>query len=815
MYTCQRAAAPCSAVRDNLMTKQSLAARCGFIFLAARWAFIFAATAAGIVAVASGWPVEVAAASKKPPKQTPALLIKQIIALSPSKDRDAAVDDLLEYGEAAWPEVRAALDALLASPNGEDVIVDVLLGFGATAWAEILARTPKMADGRALRVARQVLRFAADDRQAQLLELLLVRTDEPVLLLALPELVGRNRPSVLPRLIELVDDQRTGVRNFAIDTLVAKKHTPALPALVRRLGAERLRPTAENLTLRTKLINAVAHIGADTDAPVPPLMEALELADQREAVLDALQVVGAPSVRAAAYLLQTAERSRIETALIVLSHLRIQAAPELVPILANARDDTTRALIADVLALLAVPEVRVEVLRLVRERKFPDLKQGLLLALTLYDGQVRQLLLELLADRDPATRLMALDLVWRLADPETWPALRLLATSDDDVRVRVMGMRAMVGVGDPKAVDYMRKLAVVNNVDERLEVIKTLGRIDDWSGAQVLATQLSDPNDEIFRAAMNSLKRLTFHNGPRREAEWLAWLATEKQRKPEAFEETEAVLHRFSADGREMGWLSAGDADDKTIVVVAGAPYRDATHLAPHVWRLAGSYHVVLLQRGISPYTAATLSESVLGQELTNLLQALGKKQVALLGDWTTAHFVLRYANEHPTQVAAVILHGGPWPTRQAIAHLPAEIAGAMPQPWLQDSQWAIQQHSLLVPAVQQKVLSRALLSAILGDPELGRAVRPSQLFDDGFALEARDRAIADAATYDPAKAQVPMLVLHGTKAPWSQSSMQSIEKLPAAVRKQLKLVRMEGCGAMPLVEQPDAAVTAVKDFLR
>lgn len=771
--------------------------------------------AAALTAVAATLPSATAVA-KKPVKQTPAIVLKQIMSLPPGKDRDAAVDELLEFGEAAWPETKAALDALQATPSGEDVVVDLLLGFAATAWDEILARTPKLSDAKAVRVARQVLRFPADDRQVQLLESLVARTDEALLLLVLPELIARNRPTVLPRLIELVDDQRPGVRNYAIDTLVAKKHTAALPALVRRLGAEKLRPTPENLTFRVKLINAVAQIGADTDAPVAPLMESLELADQREAVLDALQVVGAPAVKAAAYLLQTAERNRIQTALIVLAHLRIQAAPELVPLMVNARDETTKALLADVLAHLAVPQVRAELLRMVRERKFTELKQGVLLALTLYDDEVRKLMLELLADKDLATRRLALEQLWRLADPETLPALRQVMTRDEDVNTRILAMRAVVGMGDTKAVDFLRKLAVVNNVDERLEVIKTLGRIDtEAAGAATLAAQLSDPNDEIFRSALNSLRRLTFYTGPRREAEWLAWLESEKQRKPESFEETEGVLHRFAVDGREMGWLEAGDEDDKTIVVLAGAPYRDATHLMPHVWRLASNYHVVVMLRGISPLSAATLSEAALGQDVTKLLQTLKKKQVALLADPTAAHFALRYANDHSKEVAAVILHGGPWPTQNAIRNMTAEIDAALQSPWKEDVVWAQQQHSLLVPAVREKILARCMLAAVLADPVSARRVKLGQLFDDGFSLEARDRAVADAGSFDPAKSAVPMLVLQGTKAPWTKSSLDAMEKLPAGTRKQMKVVKIDAAGAMPLVENPDAAVRAVREFLR
>ena len=769
-----------------------------------------------LVALSVAMPVAPGhAASKKGGQATPGALIKLVIALAPGKDRDAAIDALIDHGEAAWPEVKAALTAIGGSASGEDVVVDLLLGFGVGAWDEILARTPKMADGATVRVVRQVLRFPTDDRQVQLLTALMGRTDEALLLFVLPELVARDQPSVLPRLIELVDDQRPGVRNYAIDTLVAKKYTAALPALVRRLGVEKLRPGPDNLTLRTKIINAIAHIGADTDAPVPALMEALEVVDQRDAVLDALQVVGAPAVRAATYLLQTAERARIETALIVLTHLRVQAAPELMPILVNARDDTTRALIADVLALLGVPQVRAEILRMVREHKFPDLKQGMLLALTLYDDDVRKLMLDLLGDPDVATRRMVIEQLWRLADPETFTALRNTATRDEEVGTRIMAQRALVGVGDPKIVGYLRKLAVVNNLEERLEVLRTLGRVDDDSGLPILAAQLSDPNDEVFRAALTSLRRLTFHTGPRREGEWLAWYEGEKQRKPEKHEETEPLLRRYQIDGREMGWLEAGDKDDKAIVVVAGAPFRDATHLMPHVWRLADNYHVIVMQRGISAQTAASLSEKESAAELTKLLQTLNKKPVALLADPTAAHFCMRYANEHPKDVAAVILHGGPWPTQAAIRRMAAETEAMLQPPWQEDALWAQTHPGLLVPALAQKIQSRALLSAWLGDQEFGRRVKFGAFFDDGFSVEARDRAIADAATWDPAKAQVPMLILQGTKAPWAATSIDAIDKLPGTVRKQIKLVKLDGAGALPLVEKADAAVQALRDFLK
>ncbi len=783
-----------------------------------KWA-TFASLAGTVLAVDGLLPgplsLAATAYAKRQKGATPASALKQISTSAPGKDRDAAVDELLEFGESAWPEVKAALPNLANIDGGADVVVDLLLGFGPLALDEILVWGPKLADGPALRLCRQVLRFPKDDRQTALLEALLPRNDEQILLLILPELVTRDRPAAMPRLVALIDDQRPGVRSYAIDTLVAKRWEPAMAPLVRRLGQERLQASPENLGLRAKIIHAIAQIGADHDAPVAPLFEALELPDQREAALEGLQTVGAPAIKAAIYLLQTAERSRIETALIVLSHLRLAAAPELVPLLVNSKDETTRGLVVDMLAHLAVPEVRAEVLRMVRERKFPELEQGLLLALTLYDEDVRKLLLEMVADKDTSVRKLALKHLWRLADPETWPALRNVAARDPDVGLRLQALHAMVGLGDPKALDYLRKLITVNELDERLEVIRLIGRVDDVSAVPVLARQLADPNDAVFRAALASLRRLTFHSGPRRETEWLAWLAADADRKPEDFEKVQPSGHRFSVDGREMGWLEAGSPDDKTIVVLAAGPLRDASHLVPQVWRLAKSYHVVVPLRGISAHTAATLSEQVLAQELTKLQQELGKAQIALLADPTASHFALRYANEHPKAIAAVLLHGGFWPTQAAVRALPGQVSAAMQAPWKEDMAWALEQKGLLVPDLALRQLSRAMYGTLLANPEIARNLPQPSYFYDGFSVEAHDRAIADAATWNLGGAQIPMLVLAGQKAPWAESSAAAIQALTGNVRKQMKLVKLEASGAMPLAEQPDETVRAIEDFLK
>jgi pimeloyl-ACP methyl ester carboxylesterase/HEAT repeat protein len=767
-----------------------------------------------VVTVAA--PVPLFAAPKKMASVSTPALLRQVQTSAPGPERDSAVDALIERGDAAWPDVKAALPGLLTSPGGEDVVVDLLLGFGPLAWDEVLAYGPKLGDGPALRLVRQVLKLPKDARQLTLLQLMVDRTDEGVLLLVLPELLARgDNDRVHARLLQLVDDRRPAPRDYAIDALVAARHAPAMAVLVRRLGVERLSPSEENLPLRIKLITAVAHIGADTEAPVPALLEAMELQDQREAALDGLQIVGDPAVKSAIYMLKTADRARIETALLVLAHMRTVAAPQLVPLIAEARDEVTRGLIIDVVAHLGVPEVRSALLDMLRKRAFSNLRQGVELALTLYDAEVRTVMLELLADKDPATRLMVVRELWKLGDTETLPALRNAAARDDNRDVRLTALKAMVGLADPKAVDYLRKLTMVNDQEERLVVIDLLGKVDDDKGVPAMARLLSDPNDAVFRTSLSALRRITWHQGPRREGEWLGWHKRQKELQPEPWQQVETSSKRFVVDGKELGFLVAGPEDGPALVVIAGAPFRDASHLAPHVWRLAETHQVVVLQRGVGTRSGATLSEADQIRELDGLLRKLGRKKVALLADPTASHLALRYAAERKKNITHVVLHGGLWPSQMAISRLPAEVAAAVPAPWSEDLQWAQQQHDLLEASLRRRVMLRGLLAGVLRDPELGRSVKPGALYQDGFELATLDRAVHEAGLWNADRSTVPTLVLLGAKAPWATSALADLQNLPAATKKAIKLIKLDKAAGMPLVDSPEQAVSAIADFVR
>lgn len=751
-------------------------------------------------------------------KDTPAAMLQRVEKLQPGKDRDELVDQLLEHGDAAWPEVRTRLENLAALRDGEDVLVDVLLGFGLTSFDELVARLPKLSDAAARRIARQLQsgHYPSDDRQLQAFTAMIQRQDDELLLLVLPDVLKRNPSAAIAKLVLLIDDKRPNLRAYAIDSLVAQHYVPSLQPMVRLLGIEQVKASADNLNLRIKLVNAIARLGKGTDAAVDPLLAAVESPDQREVALDGLALVGPPAVKAAIFLLRTADRARIETALIVLSYLRLQAAPELLP-LVQGGDERTRGLATDVLAHISVPEVREEIVRMVRAKRFVDMKQGMELALTLYDGSVRQLLFDLSTDKDPGIRLMVVEQLWNLHDPDTFQHLRTIAARDADLQVRIMAAQAVACSGDPKAVDFLRKMAEVQNSIERLAIIETIARVDTMAAVPTLAHLLGDPNDAVFRTTISALQRLTYHVGPRREAEWLAWYDAEKLREPDKYEKVEPAVRKYAAEGRERAYLDVDDDDDRTIVVLSGPPFRDATHLAPHVYRLMDDFRLIVMRRGVGDGTAAMTTEAQRTVDLDKLLEKLGVDKVVLLTDAPGSHFALAYAAARPQKISHIVLHGGFWPTLPAIRRLPDEVGEAILPAWRDDTVWALRQHSLLAPQLARRTMIRGVWTALVNDTDLARRVHSDNLYDDGFTIEAAERAVAEATHFEAnqAVAQVPTLVLLSAKAPWAASSLKELEALPAPVRKSVRVVKITGSKGFPLLDSPAEAVAAISEFLK
>ena len=267
-------------------------------------------------------------------------------------------------------------------------------------------------------------------------------------------------------------------------------------------------------------------------------------------------------------------------------------------------------------------------------------------------------------------------------------------------------------------------------------------------------------------------------------------------------------------EDREMAWLELGK-DDPTIVALSGPPFRDATHLAPQIWPVAEDRRLILMKRGVGTPSANAVNESEMTQDLEKLLGAIDKRPVVLLADAPAAHFALAYAAAHPKDVSRIILLGGPWPSAAALQRLPGEVAGAVAPLWRDDLSWAMQQHALLVPSISQPVAWRAVLTAILADPELGRRVSNRNLFDDGFTLDVHDRAVAEAKAWDPSRVTVTTCLLLGAKAPWAASTTKDVQALPDAVKKLVRLLPIAKAGGMPMVDDPRGTLQAISQCLQ
>ncbi len=202
----------------------------------------------------------------------------------------------------------------------------------------------------------------------------------------LPPLQERAHPQVMPKLVQLVDSSDANLQAYAIDTIAVRRYTPARGALARLLGMEQRRATPANRIVRHKLINALARIGGEPS--VAPLMEGLSLPDQRKQVLDGLKLIGPPAVQNALMLLQVSTGQRIQLALELLTNMRQLAAPQLVKLLAHGNRET-RNLAMDVLAHMNVAEARDMIVEMVQLRRMVDPRDGVRLAITLYDDSVR------------------------------------------------------------------------------------------------------------------------------------------------------------------------------------------------------------------------------------------------------------------------------------------------------------------------------------------------------------------------------------------------------------------------------------------
>ncbi|MCO4761978.1 MAG: HEAT repeat domain-containing protein [Myxococcales bacterium] len=739
-----------------------------------------------------------------------AIIVRKVISAPPGTDRYRLVDQLIDLGDAAWPVVDGAIAKFIALKEGESVAVDLLLGFMDLSYSAVERHVAGFSPPAARRVVKFVLRLDADKRQLGVLRKLVPSKDADVLLMVLPALLQHERGMVMARLVEIVDDKRESLSSWAIDTIATHRHAPALPTLVRLMGIEKRRATARNFDRRRKLIHAISRIGGE--AAVPPLLEALSIPDQRPSVYEGMRIVGQPAVLAALFMLRTATGPRIAIAMNMLAHMRHEAAPHLVTLLSRG-DRNTRDLALDVLTRIATPDVRPQLLKMVREKKFADVRDGVRLLVTLYNADVRSLMFGLLEHKNPEIRRFIVEQFWRLRDPKTFRVLRVVAAQDSDRQVRIDAVRAVAGVGDPAGPELLERMVADTDSLVRLEVVEQLSRVGNWRTAvNAMATLLADPNDEIFRATLAALQRMTFSRKRRRAASWRGWVAAEKARKPAAFEGLTPDEVAFSAGKWRFAAQQAG-TDGPTILVVSGPPFRDATHMAPYIWQLRGAARVVVMRRAPGTFRSATMTQRIWSRELDAMARAVGARRYTVLADAAGAAYALRHAAARKS-VQSVVIEGGWLPSRAALRALPEQLKKTMGPLGLADWTWAQQAQWQLHPGVRRRIALRGVWRGLLGATAMGiRLPLDGVLASDALTDAVRHRVagIVDGVRLRRVKQRV--LLLMGSKAPWAKTTEEAVKTLGKRSKVQVKTI--VGAGALPLFERGSASVDAIGEFVQ
>jgi hypothetical protein len=470
---------------------------------------------------------------------------------------------------------------------------------------------------------------------------------------------------------------------------------------------------------------------------------------------------------------------------------------------------------------IAVPKVREAIVERVRQRRFVDLRDGIRLAVVLYDPSVRTLLLDLLKDSDPTVRLHVLDELEQLRDPLTFPAMWQVAAQDPDPDVRLAALEDVIGVDDPEALPLLRQMTGARNRDERILAIEAVGRLDDIAtGVPALAAQLADPNEKVFRAALGALRRMCLHDAGQRAGGWLSWAKTHSKkpgRLPKA-----ALVRRLSREGHpDVSYATMGDNDeDFTLIVISGPPFATAHHLAPAMWGLADDHRVAVWTDDPASRSAAGSSHQARAGHLDVVLQDLRRRhedpedaRYVILADGPGAHFALWYASARRQYIDGVVLHGGPWPTTEALDKLPGQVVSAVHPLLRPDYEWALRGQWRLAPRIRQQVMMHSLLTGMVGNWERARAITVDHLTEDGLSPLAYERARFEHRRWSPDNVLVPVLVLLGARAPWADTTTAALSSLGPEPRKLVRSKRLKGSGAFPLLERREQSVEAIEDF--
>ncbi len=310
----------------------------------------------------------------------------------------------------------------------------------------------------------------------------------------------------------------------------------------------------------------------------------------------------------------------------------------------------------------------------------------------------------------------------------------------------------------------------------------------------------------------------------------VVWLAAASAtmaglQKPTAAVDPSPVGDVVTPDGIRLHYEINGKGP--TIVVLHGGPGLSSAYLAPNLDVLAGHYRLISYdQRGAGRSTVVTdpakLSRDHHVEDIEAVRHQFGLEKVVLLGHSWGAAPVAFYAKAHPDRVAAVILldpipaRSEPWmgqagtnlrlwmdeATSKHVAALAAARRGASDPVAACRAYWAV-----FIRGYMADPNDKVMLGRMRGDV---CDAPPEAIVNTGVVSSAALGANGWDWREQFHGTDAPVLILHGDRDPIPLASAREWENaFPRAT-----LLPIEGAGHFPFIEQPQAFLRAIQQFI-
>ncbi|MCP9443549.1 MAG: HEAT repeat domain-containing protein [Nitrospira sp.] len=219
---------------------------------------------------------------------------------------------------------------------------------------------------------------------------------------------------------------------------------------------------------------------------VEPLVATLRDPDRsvREAVVEALQAIGAPSVMALSACLSSADFSVQEAASQILASIADAHALEPLVLALRSQNWIVRMYAAKALGRLKDPRTVSPLLPLLQDSVNAVREEASAALAAIGDAAIPSLI-EALTHRDWLVRLRAVESLGVVKSPKAVPPLIAVVFNDTDSAVREDAVRALGNIGDRRAVEPL-VFVVKKEPNLRIPAVEALGRIGDRRAVPIL-----------------------------------------------------------------------------------------------------------------------------------------------------------------------------------------------------------------------------------------------------------------------------------------------------------------------------------------